>query len=154
MGGSRGEAIFKKQDRQETKAKCIYSSVPLSLTELFWNSVQTDTNVQCLNPCSMDSISILGKLQAGWEEMLTFVNCLRPQEFKVSLSVVIPMCKNIWISVFGPVCIHVILKVIMIVGPSDRSVRRCSWPWTSYHLMEKPVSIKYNEFLIVLCLCL
>lgn len=55
-GECRGQTFFKKQDGQGTKAEYIYSFVLLSLPELSWDSVQSDMNVQCLNPYSMGSI--------------------------------------------------------------------------------------------------
>lgn len=58
---------------------------------------------------------MLSKLQACLKENLKFVNCLRPQESKISLSVIIPMCKIFDYLGLGQ-RLHVILKVIMIVG--------------------------------------
>lgn len=60
-------------------------------------------------------LSMLSKLQACLKENLKFVNCLRPQESKISLSVIIPMCKIFDYLGLGQ-RLHVILKVIMLVG--------------------------------------
>lgn len=61
-------------------------------------------------------LSMLSKLQAGLKENFKFVNCLRPQKSKISLSVIIPMCKIFDYLGLGQ-RLHVMLKVIMIVGP-------------------------------------
>lgn len=61
--------------------------------------------------------------------------------------------QNIWLFGFGPT-FACDTEGHHDSGLSDRGVRRCSWPWTSYQLMEKAGCTKYSGFLVVLSLCL